>query len=80
MTNYYYKTMTKTHKDPTKFSGLITVEDFQTDYRGRDNSHGSTIAHRIAMDWKFDQKCKENLIAGNRSKLKGYKFKAYDKF
>ena len=80
MTNYYYKTMTKTHKDPTRFGGTIYLSDFETDYRGHDNIHGSTIARRIAMDWMFDKKCWQNLEYRKRSKLKGYKFSNYDKF
>lgn len=62
MTNYYYKTMTKTHKDPTRFSGLIHLSDFETDYRGKDNTDGSTIAQRIITDWKFDEHCRKNKI------------------
>lgn len=79
MTNYYYKTMTKTHKDPTKFSGIIYPTDFETDYRGNDNTHGSVIASRIAKDWRFDLNCKKNLEAGRSNKLKGYRFNN-DKF
>lgn len=79
MTNYYYKTITKTHKDPTRFSGIIYPTDFETDYRGNDNTHGSVIASRIAKDWRFDLNCKRNLEVGNRNKLKGYKFNN-DKF
>lgn len=62
MTNYFYKTMTKTHKDPTRFSGLINLSDFETDYRGKDNTNGSTIAQRIVTDWRFDEQCRKNKI------------------
>lgn len=62
MTNYFYKTPTKTHKDPSRFSGTIYLSDFETDYRGKDNTNGSTIAQRIVTDWKFDEQCRKNKI------------------
>ena len=68
MTNYYYKTPTKTHKDPTRFSGTIYLSDFETDYRGKDNNNGSPIAQRIAQDWRFDMQCRKNQLQTNKYK------------
>lgn len=62
MTNYYYKTITKTHKDPTRFGGIILQSDFETDYRGKDNINGSIIAQRILSDEKFDNQCRKNIL------------------
>lgn len=56
MTNYYYKTMTVTHKDPKQFGGLLYESDFDTE-RGKDNNKGSSIANRIAQSQKFDDWC-----------------------
>lgn len=51
-TNRYgiYKT------DHTKFGGLIFPSDFNTDYRGKDNIHGSQIASRIEADRRREEK------------------------
>lgn len=46
--------------DHTKFGGIIYPSDFSTDYRGKDNSNGSTIANRIARDKRFDEQCRRN--------------------
>ena len=70
MTNYYYKTPTKTHKDPARFSGIIYASDFETDYRGNDNINGSIIAQRIMADWRFDERCRKNIESRNRNNKK----------
>lgn len=53
------KTTTQNHNDlhiPTReefhknFGGVIYQSDFNTDYRGKDNANGSTIAARIESD------------------------------
>ena len=41
--------------DHTTFGGIIYPSDFNTDYRGKDNTNGSFIAQRIISDWKFDK-------------------------
>lgn len=46
--------------DHTKFGGIIYPSDFSTDYQGKDNSDGSTIANRIARDKRFDEQCRRN--------------------
>lgn len=48
--------------DHTKFGGIIYPSDFNTDYRGKDNTHGSTIASRIISDKKFDEQCRKNIL------------------
>ena len=67
MTNYYYKTMTVTHKDPRQFGGIIFQSDYETDYRGKDNNNGSIIANRIMSDRKFDEQCIKNILSKQRS-------------
>lgn len=42
--------------DHTKFGGLIYPSDFNTDYRGKDNTYGSQIAERIESDAKREEK------------------------
>ena len=37
----------------TQFGGYVYASDFNTDYRGKDNIYGSTIANRIAHDQKM---------------------------
>ncbi len=44
--------------DHTKFGGLIYPSDFNTDYRGKDNIHGSPIASRIERDLKTEKEYK----------------------
>lgn len=55
--------------DPTRFGGLIHYSDFNTDFRGKDNTNGSEIARRIMSDRKFDMQCKRN-IENNKSRNK----------
>lgn len=40
--------------DHTTFGGIIYSSDFNTDYRGKNNTNGSLIAQRIAADQRFD--------------------------
>lgn len=44
--------------DHTKFGGIIYQSDFNTDYRGKDNIHGSPIASRIERDLKTEKEYK----------------------
>lgn len=46
--------------DHTKYGGVIYHSDFNTDYRGKDNSNGSLIAQRIERDKRFDEQCRKN--------------------
>lgn len=42
--------------DHTKFGGLIFQSDFNTDYRGKNNTNGSQIAIRIESDARREEK------------------------
>ena len=53
------------------FGGLIFPSDYNTDYRGKDNTRGSSIAQRIISDQKFDDRCRKNIEIKNRQKLGG---------
>lgn len=46
--------------DHTTYGGEIYPSDFNTDYSGKSNTNGSTIASRIVSDWRFDNSCKKN--------------------
>lgn len=75
MTEKFYR---KTYgHDNTCFGGRIYLSDFETDYRGNDNTHGSSIAQRIMSDWRFDKQCKQN--AENRDRNKFYKTQVSEK-
>lgn len=54
MTNKYYRTETfdKNHKH---FGGKIYLSDFNTDYRGKESTNGSSIASRIASDFRREE-------------------------
>lgn len=60
--NYITETFDKEH---IHFGGKIYPSDFNTDYRGKDNTNGSSIAARIETDFRWekkllkDDKCKE---------------------
>lgn len=61
MVETYYRTgIYKT--DHTQFGGIIYPSDFNTDYRGKYNTNGSTIAGRIISDQQFDRQCRNNKI------------------
>lgn len=70
MTKNFYKTETY-NADHSTFGGLIYPSDFNTDYRAKVNTNGSTFAQRIVSDWKFDRQCRLN--AENRSKSEDFK-------
>ena len=58
--------------DPSRFGGRIYLSDFETDYRGKDNTAGSIIASRIISDWRFDEMCRKNSsIRDKKSKNDG---------
>lgn len=60
--NYITETFDKEH---IHFGGKFYPSDFNTDYRGKDNTNGSSIAARIETDFRWekkllkDDKCKE---------------------
>ena len=51
--------------DRTKFGGIIYPSDYNTDYRGKDNTQGSQIAKRITSDKNFDYRCGRNIELRN---------------
>lgn len=65
MTETFYRTG-RHEIDHSTFGGLIYSSDFNTDYSGKDHMDGSSIALRIANDWKFDKQCQKNREERNR--------------
>lgn len=59
MTETIYKTETF-DKEHIHVGGKIYQSDFNTDYRGNDNTNGSVIASRIAADFQWEKKILEN--------------------
>lgn len=57
---------TETYNDHTTFGGIISLSDFNTDNRGKNNTHGSPIARQIMSDKKFDRDCRKNAEARDR--------------
>lgn len=55
--NYFTETFDKGH---IHFGGNIYASDFNTDYRGKDNTNGSTIASRIESDMRWEKKLLKN--------------------
>lgn len=55
--------------DHTKFGGKIYLSDFETDYNGKSNTNGSTIAQRIMSDHRFDEQCRKNMEGRSKSNL-----------
>ena len=45
--------------DHATFGGLIYQSDFNTDYSGN-STNGSSVAAKIASDWRFDESCKKS--------------------
>ena len=54
MTNY--DTTETFDREHIHFGGLIYSSDFNTDYRDKDNAHGSIIASRIESDFRRENK------------------------
>lgn len=50
--NYFTETYDKEH---IHFGGKIYASDFNTDYRGKSNTNGSSIASRIASDMRKEK-------------------------
>lgn len=63
--------------DHTTFGGNIYLSDFETDYRGKNNTNGSTIAQRISSDRKFDKQCRKNREELERNKHYGKKIRIH---
>lgn len=59
----FYKTE-RFDKEHIHFGGIIYPSDFNTDYRGKDNTNGSTIAARIESDFRREKK----LLDSNKKK------------
>jgi hypothetical protein len=57
--------------DHTTFGGKIYLSDFETDYRGKNNTNGSIIAQRIISDRNFDKQCRKNREKVERNKIYG---------
>lgn len=57
--------------DHTTFGGIIYLSDFETDYKGKNNANGSTIAKRIISDKKFDKQCRKNREETERMRCYG---------
>lgn len=66
MTGTFIKTE-RFDKEHIHLGGKIYQSDFNTDYRGKDNTNGSIIASRIAADFQWEKK-----ILGNIEKNKQY--------
>lgn len=58
MTGIFIKTE-RFDKEHRHLGGKIYLSDFNTDYRGNDNTNGSTIASRIAADFQWEKKILE---------------------
>ena len=43
-------------KEHIHLGGKIYLSDFNTDYRGKDNTNGSSIAARIESDFRWENK------------------------
>lgn len=60
MTSSNYKNeIGRFDKKHSRFGGLIYQSDFNTDYRGKANKNGSTIASRIESDFRWEQKSRK---------------------
>ena len=55
-----FKTCGIREVDHSTFGGIIYPSDFNTDYRGKNNTDGSPIAKRIISNQKFDEYCRQN--------------------
>lgn len=61
MTKNFHKTETY-DKEHLHFGGIIYSSDYNTDYRRKNNTHGSPIAKHIADDKRFDEQCRKNVL------------------
>ena len=68
MTRNYYTTGNY-KPDHSTFGGTINLSDFCTDHHRSEKS--KSWADRIVSDWKFDEICRKNIEA--RNKTKNYK-------
>ncbi len=56
--NLYFTDKNTSHNT---FGGLISLSDFDTNYKRKTNSGGSLIARHIIADWSFDEQCRKNI-------------------
>lgn len=68
MADTFYRTG-PSKKMSSEFGGIIYPSDFNTEFRGRNNPDGSSIAKRIVNDQKFDRQCRTNGENRNRKKF-----------
>ncbi len=66
MTDFY--TTVNYKPNHSTFGGIIYQSDFETDYRGKDNKKGSSIAQRIISDRRFDEQCRKNIESRNKGR------------
>lgn len=59
-------------KEHRHFGGLILPSDFNTDYRGKDNTKGSTVAQRIESDFRLEYSLRKNQTINELYKKKGF--------
>lgn len=63
---YYTENFNINH---STYGGEIYLSDFETDYRGKNNTNGSMIAKRIEKDFRFDKECIKNAIFRNKQNV-----------
>ena len=59
MPKEFYKTG-RYSVDHSTFGGTICLSDFYTEFSGKQNTKGSTIAAKIISNWRFDESCNKN--------------------
>lgn len=57
--NYITETFDKEH---IHFGGEIYFSDFNTDYRGKDNKNGSSVAGRIESDFRKEKNLLKEVV------------------
>ena len=65
--NYKTERFDKEHKH---YGGKIYLSDFETDYRGKDNTKGSPIAERIESDTRWERSLQKRKINNDNFKRK----------
>lgn len=68
MTTNLHRIISPKNFNPKTFGGIIYPSDYNTDYRGKDNTQGSQIAKRIISDQNFDYRCKRNIKLKNNNR------------
>lgn len=71
MTETFERTINNTI-DHTKFGGIISFSDFNTNYpRLENNNNGSYVASKIKADKRFDEQCRKRKENNERQKHYG---------